>query len=39
MKYLEDVKTEYLEKAQFLSSDEREMLNNTKNNFKISRSL
>lgn len=32
---LEDVNTDYLEKAQFLSSDEREMLNNTKNNFKI----
>lgn len=32
---LGDVNTDYLEKAQFLSSDEREMLNNTKNNFKI----
>jgi hypothetical protein len=32
---LEDVDTDYLEKAQFLSSDEREMLNSAKNNFKI----
>ena len=32
---LEDVNTDYLEKAKFLSFDEREMLNSAKENFKV----